>query len=406
MKPFAATYFSLEPDSREAARLAAHSLKAEFAGKPLKSVIVYATMNHDHAELLQTLRAELPRDVLVMGSSGQGVVSGNELTEEGMVLGVIGFGGEALRCAAAMDREVQANPVEKGSDIGRSLKAQLGEEPKIVVMFYDPLSGVDVEAVIAGVRTQLACPLIGAGSGQPWGRPIETAQFWNGEVFNRGVVALALSGPFVTEIGLCHGTAPTGISSVVTKAVGNHVLEIDGRPAVQIWREVTGCRESDLLHQSHFASWAVGVERSGKVAGPNGVEELQSSRVIRGAFGFDMETGAMILQAAIPEGTKIMLHHRTVDEVLNGTVSMAQELRERLKGRRPWAVLGFECAARTYPFLGPIKTREEHLALRGAIAPDAPWLGMMAWGEIGPCVGQTSFHNYTYPLVTFLDAGT
>jgi small ligand-binding sensory domain FIST len=147
----------------------------------------------------------------------------------------------------------------------------------------------------------------------------------------------------------------------------------------------------------------VGVERTGKVEGPSGVEE-KTSRVIRGAFGFDMATGAMILQAAIPEGTNIMLHHRTVDEVLNGTKAMATELAERLNGRQPWAVLGFECAARTYPFLGPTNTRDEHLALRGAIAPNAPWLGMMAWGEIGPCVGQTAFHNYSYPLVTFVDA--
>ena len=53
----------------------------------------------------------------------------------------------------------------------------------------------------------------------------------------------------------------------------------------------------------------------------------------------------------------------------------------------------------------PVNTRAEHKALRAAIAPQAPWLGMMAWGEIGPCLGQTAFHNYTYPLVTFLGAG-
>jgi hypothetical protein len=403
MKTFAATDYSLEPDSSEAARSAARNLKAQFGDTPLKSVLVYATMNHDHGALLEALREELPNDVIVLGSSGQGVVSGDQLTEEGMVLGVMGFGGEALRCSAAIEREIQINSADKGASLGRSLKRQIGKEPEIVVLFYDPLSHVDVESVIAGVRTELSCPLIGAGSGQPWGRPLETAQFWNTDVFNQGLVGLALSGPFSTEIGLCHGTAPTGITSVVTKAAGNHVLEINGRPAVEIWREVTGCQESDLLHQSHFASWAVGVERTGKVEGPGGVEE-KTSRVIRGAFGFDLATGAMILQAAIPEGTNIMLHHRTVDEVLNGTKAMATELRERLNGRQPWAVLGFECAARTYPFLGPTNTREEHLALRRAIAPQAPWLGMMAWGEIGPCAGQTAFHNYTYPLVTFVDA--
>ena len=48
MKTFAATDYSLEPDSSEAARSAARNLRAQFGETPLKSVLVYATMNHDH----------------------------------------------------------------------------------------------------------------------------------------------------------------------------------------------------------------------------------------------------------------------------------------------------------------------------------------------------------------------
>ena len=98
-----------------------------------------------------------------------------------------------------------------------------------------------------------------------------------------------------------------------------------------------------------------------------------------------------------------MLHHRSVDHVLNGTKAMSQELATRLSGRQPWAVMGFECAARTYPFLGENNTKTEHADLRAAVAPNSPWLGMMAWGEIGPCAGRPAFHNYTYPLLTFVD---
>jgi hypothetical protein len=141
----------------------------------------------------------------------------------------------------------------------------------------------------------------------------------------------------------------------------------------------------------------VGVEMTAMVDG-----QERTDCVIRGAFGFDKTTGAMLLQAAIPEGTKITLHHRTVEKVLNGTTAMAQDLKDRLAGRRPWAVLGFECAARTYPFLGPNNTLQEHQALRQMVAPDSPWLGMMAWGEIAPCLGQTMFHNYSFSLVTLL----
>jgi len=397
MKTFASSFYSLEPDSADAGRLAGQKLKQDFAAERLRAVLVYATMNHDHPILLESLRAELPEDVIMVGTSGQGVVGGDELSEEGMVLGVMGFGGDALRAATAVERDVQVESKEKGRAMARSLKEKLGAEPKLVVTFYDPLCGVDVETLIAGMRTEISCPIAGAGSGQPWGVPTETAQFIETEVMNHGAVALALNGPFTTEIGLCHGTAPSGIQSVVTKTQGNTILEIDGRPATDVWREVTGCGADEIIDQSHFAIWALGVERSATVGGEEKVD-----RVIRGAFGVDQKRQGIILQAAIPEGTRIMLHHRSVEEVLDGTAKMAVELQHRLQGREPWAVLGFECAARTYPFLGPVNTRAEHKALRAAVAPGAPWLGMMAWGEIGPCLGRTAFHNYTYPLVTLV----
>jgi len=395
MKKLASSVFSDEIESLDAGRGAGEALLARFGEDRPKAVIAYATMNHDQPAVLEGLRAALGKDTLLLGCSVQGVVSDDQLTEDGLALAVMGFGGDSVRCAAAFEREIQADSKEKGRKLAQALKRDLGGEPKIVVLFYDPLCGVDVQAMLDGMRLEVDCPLVGGAAGQPWGPPRQTFQYWDREVFSHGVVALGLAGQFSCEIGICHGTAPTGITSLVTKAAGNQVIEIDGRPAADVWRETTGCREEDLAHQSHFASWAVGVE----LQGAHG----QVERVIRGAFGFDFSTGAMILQAAVPEGTKVMLHHRTIEDVLSGTEKMGAELRTRLAGQTPWAVLGFECAARTYPFLGPSNTAKEHEQLRGAIAPESPWLGMMAWGEIGPCAGRPAFHNYTYPLVVFTD---
>jgi hypothetical protein len=395
MDKTAHSLFSLEPDSLEAGRQAGEALRAHFGAAGPKAVVVYATMNHDHPALLEGLRSSLGKDSLLLGCSAQGVVSNSELTEEGLAMAVMGFGGTGLECAAAVEHEIQKDPTEKGRRLARQLKGGLGREPKIVVLHYDPLSGVDAEALLEGLRLELDCPLIGGAASQPWGPPEQTFQFSNTEVFSRGAVALALSGSFSCEIGICHGTAPTGVTSVVTRVNGNQVLEFDGRRAIDVWRETTGCEPEDMMHQSHFATWAVGVER----ARGGHVE-----RFIRGAFGVNQETGAMMLQAGIPEGTRVMLHHRTIENVLDGTEQMARDLTRRLGNREPWAVLGFECGARTYPFLGDANTRQEHTALRAAVAPRAPWCGMMAWGEIGPCGGSPAFHNYTYPLVVFTDA--
>jgi len=396
----ASSCFSQEPDSEEAGQNLAQAIRQAFATEPLRAALVYTTVNHDQEVLLSSLQRELGPGVPLIGCSVQGVVSNDELTEDGFAAGVMGFGGTELSAATAVAHDIAVDSLEKGTAIGRDLKARLGREPRLVVLSYDPLSGVDVEALLRGAQSELTCPIVGGAAGQPWGPPVRTYQYTGDQVFSKGAIALALAGPFDAEIGICHGTVPTGVTITVTKSDGPRILEIGGRKASDVWCEQTGLKleSGTVAHQEWVASWAIGIERRYQAAGSNGSQE-QVARMIRGAFGVDFESGAIILQTAVPEGSKVMFHHREISQVLAGTKAMGLELAERLKGKNPWAVLGFECAARTFPFLGPSNTFEQHLGLRKTVAPTAPWLGMMAWGEVAPLGGEPAFHNYTYPLV-------
>jgi hypothetical protein len=120
---------------------------------------------------------------------------------------------------------------------------------------------------------------------------------------------------------------------------------------------------------------------------------------VRMAIAFDLESGALIMPTAIAPRTRIVLHHRTTQAVVGGTAAMGRELAARISGVRPWAALGFECCARTSPFLGEPDAVVENLELQKIVAPDAPWLGMMAWGEAAPICGVPRFLNFSYPLV-------
>jgi len=399
MQVRATSFFSLEPDSSDAGQLAGTALVNGLQGEAVKLALVYATVNHDQGPLLESLRKALGPDAKILGCSVQGAVGNHELTEEGLAVAAMAFGGAALECAAALEREIPTDTEAKGKSLARSLKNQLGHEPVVAVVLYDPLCGANIEALLSGMRSELSCPLIGGGAGQPWGPPVETFQYWGEEVLSHGVVAFGLSGPFAAQLGICHGTSPTGISMTITKSEGNRILEIDGKPALEVWYQSTGHAAAGVVHQDYLASWAIGIQRP--VENETGAASTET--VIRGAFGFDPDAGAVIVQAAIPTGSRVMFHHRTVENVLSGTETMAKDLAARLAGQSPWAVLGFECAARTYPFLGPSNTLKEHDHLRSLVAPHTPWLGMMAWGEVGPSGKQAAFHNYTYPLVVLTE---
>jgi len=310
----------------------------------------------------------------------------------------MGLGGDALNAASAIEREVHIEGQRKGRDLAKSVMAQLGGAPDLFVIVYDPLCGLDVDQILKGVRQEVNCPIIGGAASQPSGPVVKTYQYHGGLATTHSAVALGLSGAFRSEVGFCHGTVPTGVTMTLTRADGNALLELDGRPALDVWRETIGVEPGAVLNQAQTAALAMGVEKKIVIGGRE-----QSVYLIRAAFGFSEKTKAIVVQAAIPQGSKILFHHRTVDVVREGTVTMGEDLARRLAGKSPWAVLGFECGARTAPFLGHASTLDENVALQKSVAPAAPWLGLLAWGEVAPLGGDPTVHNYAYPLVVLTD---
>jgi hypothetical protein len=399
---FASSHLTNDPDSEVAGRqLGAQIVEAFRPDKP-KVLLVYNTINYDADVLLATLRETVGAGIPIVGCSTQGVVADGHVIEEGFGVGVMALGGNNLRAGTAVEKRFQERTAEKGRRLGESLIAQLGGQPNFVTVLYDPLCGADVEQLLAGLQQAITCPIVGGAAGQPFGVPVRTYQYSDDAIMSESALVLGIRGPFGVELGVSHGTVSTGVSMTVTKTDGPRILTIDGMPAIECWSKATGFSIDDALDQHHMSAWAVAVERRGMVDGGDGPKE-QSSYVIRMPFGIDRETGSITMQTAIPEGTRIKIHQREKEMVLRGCSAMAKELAGKVAERKPWASLGFECGARTSPFLGLAGTAEENRALRAEVAPNAPWLGMMAWGEVAPCNGIAAFHNYTYPVVVLTE---
>lgn len=397
MSPKAASTLNFEADSCEAAGSAVRALRDSLGAEVPKLLLAYGTINHEQAQLLEALRAAAGPGPFIVGCSAQGVVSNGQLTEEGYGLGVMAFAGSELRAAVGAERNVHEDSHEKGRRVASQIREALGTEPQVVCVHYDASRGVNAQEMLAGMGSVLTCPLVGGGASLSWGMPVSTYQYIDTQALQGGIVAFGLAGPFEVIIGVCHGTTPTGVVMTVTKSDGNRILEIDGRPAAHVFREATGHLPGEPLRQDYLVSWALAVERTVSWPGPKG-PELRPTYMIRSPGSVDYETGVVRVQAGFPEGTRVALHHRSVSAVLEGTKAMGQELVQRLAGRKPWAVLGFECRGRTVPFLGVEGTQAEHDQLYGQIGRDVPWIGMMAWGEIASLGHEPAFHNYTYPV--------
>ena len=356
----------------------------------VKVVIVYLTVNHDQGAFLRGLRSTLGDTVPIVGCSGQGVIARGSVREEGYAASVLALGGDSLDCATASVDAIAEDTHAKGRALGAALRAKGRLPPKCVVLHYDPLAGANMDEFLAGLDTEVRCPVIGGAAAHNLGVPMtRTFQYVNDEVRSGAAVAFALAGDVTIETAISMGCSPTGVEMVVTRAEGNLLLELDGRPALDVWQDITQV-DAERMESDMTAALAIGV--------PSG-----DGHLIRAAFRLDLERRGIVLQAGVEAGTKVMLYHRTIADVLDGTRRVAREIVERLAGKQVRAVLAFECGARTTPFLGEDATLAENLELQQTLAPDADYAGVTVWGELFPVDGKSAFHNYTYPLLVIAD---
>jgi hypothetical protein len=367
----------------------ARNIRDAFGDRPLAMIVAYSTVNHDQAAFLNGMREVAGPSVRVIGCSGQGVMSRNAVVEDGYAAGAMGLGGESFHLSAGHVEEFQVESGAKGTLLGRALVAGAKSPLRAVVVHYDPLCGADVEVFLRALHEEVRCPIVGGAAAEFWGPMLQTFQYADNRALSHGAVAAGLSGSFTVETDICHGTSPVGIEMTVTKAEANKVLEFDGRPALQVWQEF--CSEAPE-HIDHSGAIGIGL--------PTRDPDVY---LVRCAFGVDTDRQGVIFQAGIPVGSRVMFNHRTIQGALDGTVAMGRRLAQRLTGKTVRAVLGFECGARTKPFLGKDTTIKENVALQDALAPDAEWLGMLAWGEVSLFDGNPGFVNFSYPVLVLAD---
>lgn len=379
-------------NSFEAGRESMSSLLERFDGVP-KIVIAYLTDHHDHREFLAGAKGVLGGDVPLIGCSAQGVMGLGKVIEDGYAAGVMGLGGDSLSVTRARVEEIQEDTVAKGRELGAALMTGVVGTPRVVVFHHDPLCGVGLDLFLEGLADEVSCPIVGGAAAHAFNyAPLRnTYQFFDDGVYEHAAVAFALSGDFTVELGACHGCAPVGIEMTATKSEGNRLIELDGRPAATVWEELTG--ESNP-HHFNAVALSIGV--------PANPENKDDGYLIRAAYTIDRENGA-VFPTAIPEGTEVMLYHRTVENVMSGARQMCTDLNARVAGKTKRAVLGFECGARAKPFLGRAGSLDENRLIQETIGTESAWLGMLAWGETITRGGRTSFHNFTFPLLVIAE---
>jgi len=376
-----------DDDSLDAALDALVARTRRDLGEVAVDLAVIFVSNHfatGYERIPAALRARLPHRVLLGCSAGAVIGGGREIeSRPGVALTVAHLPGVVLETFAVQDQDLPNADAPPGA-----WHAALGIPPSgrpAFIVLGDPFS-MPIEALLGGMdyayphSTQIGGMASGARS--PGGNIL-----WAGpHAVRGGAVGVALSGDVIVETVVAQGCRPIGIPMAVTQCRNNLLMELDGKPPVQVIQElIPALPEGDrrLLAQALF----LGVVVDELVPEPRAGDFL-----IRNLIGVDPERGALAIGETLRIGQTVQFHlrdARTSAEDLGAVLERFAALPHAAEAR---GALLFSCLGRGAYLYG---TPDHDSSMFRDRIGDIPLGGFFCNGEIGPVGGATRVHGYT-----------
>jgi small ligand-binding sensory domain FIST len=188
------------------------------------------------------------------------------------------------------------------------------------------------------------------------------------------VVEGGLSGVlFSSAVGvatrLSQGCLPLGPRHQVTESSNNIVIRIDGRPALDVFKEDIGKELANDLDQVAgliFAALPI-------------IGSDTGDYLVRNLIGIDPEHKYLAIGDLVNPGMPIMFTRRDPEMAQKDLVKMLNILKKRLKGKQPKGAVYYSCMGRGPNLFG--KNSEELKTIQQVLG-DFPLVGFFANGEI------------------------
>ena len=205
-----------------------------------------------------------------------------------------------------------------------------------------------------------------------------------GQVVKGGVSGVLLAPSVAVATGLSHGCSPIGPVRTVTSARRNVLMEIDGRPALEVFKEDIG----EILARQ-LQKVAGYIHAAFPVTGAD-----TGDYMVRNLVGIDLDRGWVAVGDEVESGDRVLFVRRDRAAAEEDLVRMIQRLKRGTAGT-PKAGLYFSCVARGPNMFGP-ESAELNI-LRRELG-DFPLVGMFCNGEIS----NNRLYGYTGVLTLFL----
>jgi small ligand-binding sensory domain FIST len=378
-------------DTAEAIDVAVERVRATLRG-PVDLALVFVTPHHRNTlEMVRELLALTLRPRVTMAVTAGGVIGVRKELEgvAGLSLLSASLPGASLQAFSSDDLDPR---LRDGPDAVRSYFADAhgGELPGGVLLFVDPFS-TPISSLLPQLSAGLeGVPVIGgvaSGATQPGGNRLMI----DGTIHTRGLIGLALGGAARLDCTVSQGCRPIGRPLVITKAKRNVIMELGGRPALDVAQEMIATSadgDRDLVQSSGLFI--------GRVINEYKERFGRGDFLIRGVLGVDPNGGYIAVgDTAVRIGQTIQFHIRDERTAREDFSLLLEAQKLHSDGGGPGGALLFSCNGRgTHLFSSPNADADMIHEALGEI----PLAGFFAAGEIGPVGSESFLHGHTASL--------
>ena len=323
----------------------------------------------------------------IIGCSTAGEVFGNGIKDDSIVGGVLQFEWTTVNTVTTSI----ADPSESfhvGQQVAKEL---LRPDLSGILVLSDGLK-VNGSELVRGINSHLPDSVVVTGGLAGDGDRFQHTWVIQDGTPREGVISAV--GFYGDHIRLGHGSKGGwdffGPERRVTKSVGNILYELDGRPALELYKQYLGDRATGLPATALLFPLAIKST------------ELGEDYLVRTILGVDDTNQSMTFAGDIPQGYYAQLMCANFDRLIQGAGEAALSVGSRAGSAAPLSI-AISCVGRRL-VLGERAEEETEAALE-VLPPDTRQVGFYSYGEISPYAsGHCDLHNQTMTLTTLSEA--
>lgn len=338
----------------------------------------------NESRFLRSLQA-FPTTDIVIGCSTAGEIHEGAVDDETITLATLEFDSTVLKKVHLALKSSDAS-FDAGYAMAQSL---MKPDLKGVLIFSDGLQ-VNGSQLIAGFNFVLGGSVTVTGGLAGDGSRFESTWVLNERKPKAGeVVAVGFYGDKVKlQHGSQGGWGIFGPERLITKSKGNVLFEIDGQPALELYKKYLGDKAKDLPASGLL--FPMQIWKSGD----------EKSQVVRTILAVNEAEGSLTFAGDMPEGYSAQLMRANLDRLIDGAAHAATDV----NAKEPGLCLAISCVGRRL-LLGN-RVEEETEAVLANLPAGSHQVGFYSYGEISPIEpGQPAhLHNQTMTL-TYITEG-